>query len=56
MGLFREVGRGTIDWKRVFKAAPKGGLKRYYVEQDQTELPVFEAIKISYDYLHALKV
>lgn len=53
---FAPVGKGVIDWKRIFKAAPKGGLKYYFVEQDQTELPVFEAIKISYDYLHSLKV
>lgn len=53
---FAPVGKGIIDWKRIFKAAPKGGLKRYYVEQDETELPVFEAIKISYVYLHNLKV
>ena len=53
---FAPVGKGIIDWKRIFKAAPKGGLKYYFVEQDQTELPVFEAIKFSYDYLHNLKV
>ena len=53
---FAPVGKGIIDWKRVFDAAPKGGLKYYFVEQDETELPVFEAIKISYDYLHGLKV
>ena len=52
---FAPVGKGVIDWKRIFDAAPKGGLKYYFVEQDETELPVFEAIKISYDYLHALK-
>jgi hypothetical protein len=28
---------------------------RYYVEQDTTERPPMEAIKISYDYLHGLK-
>jgi sugar phosphate isomerase/epimerase len=53
---FAPVGKGIIDWKRIFKAAPTGGLKYYFVEQDQTELPVFDAIKISYDYLHNLKV
>ena len=53
---FAPVGKGIIDWKRIFKAARRGGLKRYYVEQDQTELPVFEAIKFSYDYLHKLTV
>jgi sugar phosphate isomerase/epimerase len=50
------VGSGVIDWKRIFKAARKGGLKYYFVEQDQTQLPVFEAIKLSYVYLHKLTV
>jgi len=53
---FAPVGKGIINWKRIFKAAPRGGLKYYFVEQDDTELPVFQAIKISYDYLHNLKV
>jgi sugar phosphate isomerase/epimerase len=53
---YAPVGKGVIDWKRIFKAAPKGGLKYYFVEQDETELPVFEAIKLSYDYLHKLTV
>ena len=53
---FAPVGKGIIDWKRIFKAAPRGGMKYYFVEQDQTELPVFEAIKFSYDYLHNLKI
>ena len=56
MGLFREVGRGTIDWKRVFKAAPKGGLKHYFVEQDLCERPPLESARISYDYLKNLTV
>ena len=54
--LFAPVGRGIIDWKRIFKAAPKGGLKHYFVEQDQCELPPFQAIQISYNYLHHLTV
>jgi len=53
---FAPVGRGIIDWKRIFKAAPKGGMKYYFVEQDQCELPAFEAIRISYEYLHKLTV
>src|SRR5580693_280275 len=31
---FAEVGKGTIDWKRIFGAAREGGLKHLYVEQD----------------------
>jgi sugar phosphate isomerase/epimerase len=53
---FTEVGRGAIDWKKVFAAAKKAKVKRYYVEQDSTEGPPLEAIKTSRDYLHDLKV
>jgi sugar phosphate isomerase/epimerase len=56
LGLFTEVGQGTIDWKRIFAAAPVGGMKYYYVEQDYCERPPLESIKISYDYLHKLTV
>jgi sugar phosphate isomerase/epimerase len=53
---FTEVGRGAIDWRKVFAAAKKARVKRYYVEQDTTERPPLEAIKISRDYLHDLNV
>ena len=56
MGLFAEVGKGVIDWKRIFVAAKEGGLERYFVEQDESDIPAFEAMKISYDYLHNLTV
>jgi sugar phosphate isomerase/epimerase len=55
-GPFIEVGRGRIDWKRLFAAAPQGGVKHYYVEQDFCDRPVLESLKISYDYLMSLKV
>ena len=55
-GAFTEVGSGVIDWRRIFKAAPKGGLRHYYVEQDETDRDSLESAKISYDYLHNLKV
>ena len=28
------VGKGSIDWKRVFTAARTGGVKNYFIEQD----------------------
>jgi sugar phosphate isomerase/epimerase len=28
------VGKGTIDWKKVFTAAKTGGVRNYFVEQD----------------------
>ena len=56
MGLFAEVGKGTIDWKRIFAAAPQGGMKHFFVEQDYCEIPPLESIKVSYEYLHKLTV
>lgn len=55
-GPFTEVGQDNIDWKRVFAAAPQGGVKHYFVEQDECERSPLESIKISYDYLKRLKV
>lgn len=56
LGLFAEVGHGTIDYRRIFQAAPQGGLKHFYVEQDFCERSPLESIKMSYDYLHRLTV
>lgn len=53
---FTEVGHGVIDWPRIFKAAPKGGLKHYYVEQDRCDGDSLESARISYEYLHKLTV
>jgi sugar phosphate isomerase/epimerase len=55
-GAFAEVGQGVIDWRRIFKAAPGGGLKNFYVEQDQCERDSLESASISYTYLHDLKI
>ena len=55
-GAFTEVGRGVIDWKRIFKAAPDGGMKHFYVEQDECDRDSLESARISYEYLHSLTV
>jgi sugar phosphate isomerase/epimerase len=44
------VGQGSIDWKRVFKAAAKSDIKYYFVEMNM------EALKAGYPYLHGLRV
>ena len=51
---FAEVGRGTIDFKRIFARWEKAGIQHYFVEQDQSRAP-FESIKVSYDYLSKLE-
>jgi sugar phosphate isomerase/epimerase len=52
-----EIGNGALDWQRIFKAAKNGGVRGYFVEQEPPYArPPLEEIKISYDYLHKLKV
>jgi sugar phosphate isomerase/epimerase len=43
------LGQGTIDWKRVFEAAKKAGVKNYFVEMSPEEM------KASVPYLEKLK-
>jgi sugar phosphate isomerase/epimerase len=50
------VGRGIVDWKKIFEAALKGGLKHFYVEQDKCDRDSLESAKISYECLHNLKL
>jgi sugar phosphate isomerase/epimerase len=51
---FCEVGSGTIDWKRIFAAAPH--IKHYYVEQDYCDRPCLESAHRSAEYLKALEI
>jgi sugar phosphate isomerase/epimerase len=44
------VGQGVVDWKKLFAAARKAGVKNYFVE-----VPL-DAMKASYPYLNSLKV
>ena len=53
--FFTEVGRGTIDFKRIFAQAAAAGVKHYFVEQDECPGSPFDSIKISFDYLKALQ-
>jgi sugar phosphate isomerase/epimerase len=53
-GRLADVGKGTIDFKRIFAQSEKGGIQHYFVENDDAKTP-FEDIKISYDYLSALR-
>jgi sugar phosphate isomerase/epimerase len=53
-GHLADVGKGTIDWKRIFEQSDKAGIKHYFVENDYPK-SAFDDIKISYNYLHDLK-
>ena len=51
-----ELGKGSIDWKPLISQARAQGVKLALLDQDETKLPVFEAMKIDYDYLNGLKL
>ncbi len=53
-GRMADVGQGSVDWKRIFAQSGKAGIKHYFVENDEPK-SAFDDIKISYDYLHALR-
>jgi len=44
------VGKGSLDWTRIFSAAKTGGVKNYFVEMK------LEMMKASVPYLRSLKV
>lgn len=52
---FKEVGRGSIDFPSVLRAATKAGVEHFFVEQDKTPGNPIDSLKISYEYLHNLK-
>jgi sugar phosphate isomerase/epimerase len=49
-----ELGRGKIDWKKLFAAMDPAQIRHYFVEQENFDRPPLEAVKISYDYLRGL--
>jgi len=53
---FAEVGNGSIDFSKIFAARKTAGLTHFFVEQDMTKGPVFEAITTSYKNVTAMKV
>jgi len=54
-GSFTEVGRGLIDFKKIFAQRDKAGVKYFIVEQDQCPGSPFDSIKISHEYLKKLE-
>ena len=52
-GEITNVGKGTIDWNRIFAKRREAGVEHFYVERDNPTSPI-EDIKVSYDYLSRL--
>jgi len=53
-----ELGRGVIDYGKIFAAARKAHIHSLFVEQEPPfkEMPALEAMKVDYEYLHNLPV
>ncbi len=49
-----ELGRGTTDFGAIFRAAKKGNIRHSFVEQEEFDMPPFEALKIDADYIKNL--
>ena len=50
----RDVGKGTINWAKIFAKHKEAGVKHYFVEHDNPANPL-ASIKASYQYLHQLR-
>jgi len=52
-----ELGRGSIDYSRIFAAAKKASIRALFVEQEPpfADMPVFEAIKVDYEFMKNFK-
>lgn len=50
-----DVGRGKIDFARIFAAREKAGIRHFFVEHDNPEPSALGSAKTSYDYLAQLK-
>ena len=50
----RDVGAGTIDWKRIFAQRATAGIKHFLVEHDDPKPDAWTSVTASYGYLARL--
>lgn len=53
---FTEAGGGTINWEAIWRVAETAHIPYFFVEQDTTEIPPLDSLKISYDNLKRILV
>lgn len=51
-----EAGSGTLDWKALLGEARRLGVKQYFVDQDETALPIEECLRVNWKYLSQLSL
>jgi len=52
---FTEVGRGTLDFKKIFSKSDAAGIRHFFIEQDETPAEPVKSVEISLKYLKALR-
>lgn len=52
-----ELGRGKPDYEPIFAAAAKAKVEQYYIEQEPpfTKMSALQAVRVNYNYLHAMR-
>jgi len=48
------LGRGAMDYKPILRAAT--GLKHYFIEQEEFNMPIMEALQLDADYMRKLSL
>jgi sugar phosphate isomerase/epimerase len=51
-----EAGAGALDWKALLGEAKRLGVKQYFVDQDETALPIEECLRANWKYLSQLSL
>ena len=51
--VFREIGRGNLNWNDILPAAEAAGCQWFIVEQDTCERDPFDSLQISFEFLQA---
>jgi len=46
-----EIGKGIIDFKEIFAANKKSGMKYFYLEQESFNYPIFKSLAVGHEYL-----
>lgn len=50
-----ELGHGVIDYHPVFEAAKKATVEHVFVEQEEFDMPMMEALRIDAEYMRAFR-
>lgn len=50
-----EMGHGTIDYRPIFAAAKKASIDHAFVEQEEFDMPMMDALKIDAEYMRTMK-